>query len=132
MSERITRNLVVKRLGTPDETAGSLNEPVLREENGIRYNEKWIYSHLHDDPAGAAQRIVYWHRYDFTGTLIRASTEDVWQPDTTATRWAEQGDDRLAVVANEQPTLPGNPHYHPVSRVRDSLDLGGHIEGESE
>jgi hypothetical protein len=129
MSARITRNLIVERFGTPDETDGSLNDPVERAEYGIRYNEKWTYRHLPDDPAGAAQRIIYWHRYDFTGTLMKLPEDAEWRPDPGAERWA-QGGDRLALVDDRHAAGSGNPHYRPASEVRDARDLGGYIEGE--
>jgi hypothetical protein len=132
MSDRITRNLVVARLGTPDKTEGSLNDPVEREEHGIHFNEKWIYSHLHDDPAGAAQRTIYWHRYDFTGTLVRKAGDTEWSADTTLAECSDRGIDRLALVDSRHEALSGNPHYHPASEVRDALDLGGYIEGKKD
>ncbi|MGH7918020.1 MAG: hypothetical protein ACREQE_11165, partial [Candidatus Binataceae bacterium] len=70
MTEPLRRNAVVVLLGTPDRTEGSLNSPIELEEHGIGYNEKWIYQHLRDDPAGVPMRLVYWHRYDFKGTLV--------------------------------------------------------------
>lgn len=132
MSDRITRNLVVARLGTPDQTEGSLNNPVEREEHGLHFNEKWIYSHLHDDPAGATQRTIYWHRYDFTGTLVRKAGDTEWSADTTLAEWSQRGADRLATVDSHHEALAGNPHYHPASEVRDALDLGGYIEGKKD
>jgi hypothetical protein len=132
MSDRITRNLVVARLGTPDKTEGSLNDSVEREEHGIHFNEKWIYSHLHDDPAGAAQRTIYWHRYDFTGTLVRKAGDTEWSADTTLAECSDRGIDRLALVDSRHEALSGNPHYHPASEVRDALDLGGYIEGKKD
>ncbi len=129
MSERITRNIVVARLGTPDKTEGSVNDPVEREEHGIHFNEKWIYSHLHDDPAGAAERLIYWHRYDFTGTLMRKPGQADWVADTTLPQWASGADDRLAMVEDQHTALGGNENYRAASEVRDALDLGGYIEG---
>ena len=132
MSDRVTRNLVVARLGTPDQTEGSLNDPVEREEHGLHFNEKWIYSHLHDDPAGAAQRTIYWHRYDFIGTMVRKAGVAEWGADPTPVEWSQRGVDRLALVASRHTALAGNPHYHPASEVRDALDLGGYIEGKKD
>jgi hypothetical protein len=132
MSDRVTRNLVVARLGTPDRTEGSLNDPVEREEHGLHYNEKWIYSHLHDDPAGAAQRTIYWHRYDFIGTLTLKAGDAEWTADPAPVEWSARGGDRLATVASRHAALSGNPHYHPASEVRDALDLGGYIEGKKD
>jgi hypothetical protein len=53
-----------ERWGEPDAWTGSVNDPRTREENGIRFNEKWIYF-LH----GGDQRWVYWHRYACRGVL---------------------------------------------------------------
>ena len=130
MSDRITRNAVVERLGTPDQTEGSLNDPVEREEHGIRFNEKWIYHQLHDDPAGATERMIYWHRYDFIGTLVRKMADAEWIIDTTLAEWSRREHPRLAAVADRHAALTGNPNYHPASEVRDALDLGGYIEGQ--
>ena len=69
----IHRNAVVKYFGTPDATEGSVNEPRERVEHGMHFNEKWIYRHPLRDPVGAAERIIYWHRYDFLGSMIRTS-----------------------------------------------------------
>lgn len=51
-----------ERFGIPDDREGSVNDPRTREENGIRFNEKWVYF-LPD----GSRRILYWHRYDFRG-----------------------------------------------------------------
>ena len=46
----VTRNLIVQRLGTPDVTVGSVNEPREREEHGLRFNEKWVYRRGRGEP----------------------------------------------------------------------------------
>jgi hypothetical protein len=130
MSEQITRNILVAWLGTPDKTEGSLNNPVETQENGIHYNEKWIYSHPHDDPSGAAQRLAYWHRYDFTGTLIRKAPDGEWIADAALAEWSQSGGHKLATVDDHHAAFSDNQHYRPVSEVRDALDLGGYIEGQ--
>jgi hypothetical protein len=130
MSERITRNAIVLRLGTPDKTEGNLNSPVDREEHGIHFNEKWIYDHLRNDPSGTPLRVIYWHRYDFTGTLVRKGAEGEWLTDTTLSEAAKSADDRLALVASNHESLPGNSNYRAASEVRNAQDLGGYIEGE--
>ena len=132
MSERLTRNAIVARLGTPDKTEGNLNSPVELEEYGIRFNEKWIYDHLRDDPSGAPLRLIYWHRYDFTGTLVRKSAEAEWLVDTTLNAAVKGSDDRLALVESRHESNTGNHNYRAASEVRDAQDLGGHIEGEKE
>lgn len=59
------RNQIVKRFGTPDETVGSLNDPRLQSESGLRFNEKWIYRNPCGEASRPRERIVYWQRYDF-------------------------------------------------------------------
>ena len=58
--------------GEPDEWEGSVNNPVTREEHGIRFNEKWIY-HLPD----GSLRLIYWHRYGCRGVLIQGADGQV-------------------------------------------------------
>lgn len=77
----ILRNSVVKYFGTPAQTEGNLNEPRQREELGWRFNEKWTYSSPRRDPAGAAERVIYWLRYDYVGSAIRKSKDADWQKD---------------------------------------------------
>jgi len=132
MSVRIARNAIVARLGTPDKTEGDLNSPVVREEQGVHFNEKWIYEHLRNDPSGAPMRIIYWHRYDFTGTLVRQTAEAEWTADTTLIEASKSADDRLALVATNHESLPANRDYRAASEVRDAQDLGGYIEGEKD
>lgn len=79
----ILRNTVVKFFRTPDAAEGSVNEPREREEHGFRFNEKWVYHHPLRDPAGAAERIIYWRRYDYVGSVIRKSHDGDWQTDDT-------------------------------------------------
>jgi len=71
MPGTIHRNRVVKHFGTPDLAEGSVNEPREREEHGHRFNEKWVYKHPLRDPAGAAERVIYWRRYDYVASMIR-------------------------------------------------------------
>ena len=130
MTEPITRNAVVVLLGTPDKTEGSLNNPVELTEHGISYNEKWIYNHLDDDPSGFRMRIVYWDRYDFTGTLVRPGRETEWRTDRTLVDASMRVNDRLALVKDAHTAYPDNRDYRPASHVRDDRDLGGYIEGE--
>ena len=132
MSARVTRNVLVATLGTPDETQGSLNDPVEREEQGLHFNEKWTYTYLRDDPSGAPMRVIYWHRYDFMGTLVRESADAPWRPDATLLELASRGNSRLEAVVDHHQPLPGNRNYHPASEVRDARDLGSHIEGKED
>jgi len=77
----IFRNLVVKYFGTPDRTEGTVNEPREREEHGMRFNEKWTYAHPRRDPADAVERVVYWRRYDYVGSMIRTTPDGEWRKD---------------------------------------------------
>ncbi|GBD25221.1 hypothetical protein HRbin30_00536 [bacterium HR30] len=81
MASSIRRNDVVKLFGTPDRTEGSVNEPREREENGFRFNERWLYKRPRNDPARAYERVIYWHRYDFVGSCIRRSPDGPWEVD---------------------------------------------------
>jgi hypothetical protein len=122
---------VVSLLGTPQRIEGSLNDPVEREELGIRYNEKWIYEDLAHDPAGVSNRIIYWHRYDFIATMVRANESGEWRPDTALIEAAKAAEPRLAAVDSHHTALPGNDRYRPVSKPQDWRDLGGYMQDEA-
>ena len=129
MSEGPSRNAIVAILGTPDRTEGSLDEPRTREENGVRFNERWLYTHLRDDPSGAPMRVVYWCRYDFRGTFVRNSEDTAWRPDQALIEAAQQHDSRLPALdqsANPPVRLPA-PH-RPASDFAGKADLGGMIQ----
>ncbi|MCG8589649.1 MAG: hypothetical protein MJE66_10195 [Proteobacteria bacterium] len=79
---RIDRGRVWKLLGAPTDQVGSVNDPRTQEENGVVYNEKWIYRPDHGE---ASERVVYWNRYDFLGVFRVAA-------DGAATREALPGD----------------------------------------
>lgn len=82
----IKRNHVVQRCGTPQATIGSVNEPREMEENGVSFNEKWIYRSLPSNLGGARERWVYWHRYDFVGSFLVGADGRVTREDPTALR----------------------------------------------
>ncbi len=65
---------VRERWGPPDACEGNVNDPRTHEENGVRYNEKWIYF-----LPGGEQRLVYWHRYDCRGVLRQGADGAVSQ-----------------------------------------------------
>jgi hypothetical protein len=67
--QSIQRDDVVRLFGTPEQTAGSVNEPVLQVEHGFEFNEKWIYDRPRREPARPRARVIYWHRYDFVGCV---------------------------------------------------------------
>jgi hypothetical protein len=116
MSEhRPARNAIVAILGTPDRTEGSLDDPREREEDGVRFNEKWIYTHLRDDPAGVAMRTVYWMRYDFRATAVRNGEAEPWRPDSALVEAAAKRNDRLPPL---DPSL--NPPVAPSTQEKKS------------
>jgi hypothetical protein len=127
----VTRNSVVSLLGTPHAVEGSLNDPVEREEFGIHYNEKWTYEGLGDDPAGIPNRVIYWHRYDFVATMVRASDKEEWRPDTKLIEAADAVNARLATVHDHHPAYPNHGRYRPVSQPQDWRDLGGYVQDEA-
>jgi hypothetical protein len=131
MTGPITRNSVVCLLGTPHSVEGSLNDPVELEELGIHYNEKWTYKDLRDDPAGAAQRAIYWHRYDFVATMVRGSDNEDWRPDTTLIEAAAAVNARRLTVDDHHPAYPVNGRYRAVSKPQDWHDLGGYLQDEA-
>jgi len=65
----IRRDDVVGLFGTPDQTAGSVNEPRLQVEHGIEFNEKWVYDRPRHEPTRPRARMIYWQRYDFVGSV---------------------------------------------------------------
>ena len=133
MSDHLTRNAVVAFLGTPDRTEGTLNDPVEREESGIKFNEKWIYEHLTSDPAGVPMRTVYWHRYDFMGTMVRSNTDEEWRHDTTLAEALKYADRRLPPLdANRQQPYESNSNYRSVSKPNSADDLGGYVQREED
>lgn len=78
----ITRNLVVQRWGTPRATLGSVNEPREMEENGVSFNEKWVYRNARAGALPSRERLIYWQRYDFVASFLadadgRCVREDV-------------------------------------------------------
>ena len=77
----IQRNAVVKFFGQPQTTEGSVNEPREREEYGFTFNEKWTYKQPPRDPQDAAERVIYWHRYDYVGSAIRKTKDGDWVRD---------------------------------------------------
>lgn len=125
------RNVVVGRLGTPDRTWGSVNNPITREEDGCLFNEKWEYDHLIDDPSGMPQRVIYWHRYDLVATRVRANASDQSRDDSTLAAELAKRDPRLSHLdpAANPPLQPRAP-YRPVSEFKGNIDLGGYREDE--
>jgi hypothetical protein len=91
-TDRVTRNRVVQRWGTPQVTLGSVNEPREREEQGVRFNEKWVYLSP-SDPSRPRQRTIYWHRYDFVASRVTDASGNEHAEDLASL--VAQLDDRL-------------------------------------
>jgi hypothetical protein len=127
MSE-IRRNMIVPRLGTPDLTEGSVNDPRTYDENGVRWNEKWTYLHLVDDPSGLSQRLIYWHRYDFLLTMVRRDASEPWKEDRALAEDLAKANSRLAEhnPANNPPIVAGR--YRANSETNGPADLGGYAQ----
>ena len=60
------RASVWRRLGAPTDQVGSVNDPRLHEEHGVKWNEKWIYR---GEDGVSVERIVLWNRYDLAGVF---------------------------------------------------------------
>jgi hypothetical protein len=69
------RGEVWHRLGEPDDQLGSVNDPRTHQENGLTWNEKWVY--VRD---GVPDRVVLWNRYDFVGSF-RVAEDGSFEPD---------------------------------------------------
>ncbi len=62
----LDRGKVWKLFGAPTDQEGSVNDPRSHEENGVRWNEKWIYR---GEDGESIERLVLWHRYDLVGVF---------------------------------------------------------------
>jgi hypothetical protein len=62
----LDRASVWKRLGAPTDQEGSVNDPRLRVEHGVQWNEKWIYRGA---DGRSIARVVLWNRYDLAGSF---------------------------------------------------------------
>ncbi len=60
------RGEVSARFGAPTEQLGSVNDPRCHLDQGLEWNEKWIYC---SPTGGAVERIVLWNRYDLLGVF---------------------------------------------------------------
>jgi hypothetical protein len=74
----LDRGQVAKLLGAPTDQEGSVNDPRTREEQGLRFNEKWIYR-AHG--ANGVDRIVLWKRYDLVG-VFRVKPDGSVEPES--------------------------------------------------
>ena len=62
----LDRARVWELLGAPTDQEGSVNDPRLRDEYGVRWNEKWIYR---GEDGRTVERVVLWNRYDLVGAF---------------------------------------------------------------
>ena len=62
----LDRGRVWQLLGAPTDQEGSVNDPRIRVEHGVRFNEKWIYR---GEDGGSVERVVFWNRYDLAGAF---------------------------------------------------------------
>lgn len=66
MMQPLSREQAWEKWGPPTEQVGSVNDPRSDVENGLRWNEQWVYR---DGRTRAVVRRVLWHRYDFVAVL---------------------------------------------------------------
>ena len=65
-----SRGDVWRRLGAPDDQIGSVNDPRSQEEQGLVWNEKWVYlERSSGDGEARVARVVLWNHYDFVGSF---------------------------------------------------------------
>jgi hypothetical protein len=62
----LDRGQVWQLLGAPTDQEGSVNDPRMRVEHGVRFNEKWIYR---GEDGESIERVVLWNRYDLAGAF---------------------------------------------------------------
>ena len=62
----LDRGRVWSLLGAPTDQEGSVNDPRMRDEHGVRFNEKWIYR---GEDGASVERVVLWNRYDLAGAF---------------------------------------------------------------
>ena len=89
----IQRDDVVALLGTPDQTVGSVNEPLLQVEHGLEFNEKWVYDQPRREPTRPRARVIYWQRYDFVG-CVRIEQDGRVVPENPSDLLRRRGDER--------------------------------------
>jgi len=100
-AQPIRRNMIVQRWGTPAATVGSVNEPRERSENGVAFNEKWLYRVPGHGAEPVYERIIYWLRYDFVASFVI-------KPDASTVR--EEPHALLAGIRDRLYLPPGATH----------------------
>ena len=61
----IGRGLAWKLFGAPTDQVGSVNDPRMHDDFGVKWNEKWVY--LDEDER--VRQVVLWNRYDLAGAF---------------------------------------------------------------
>ena len=89
----------------------------------MRFNEKWTYHHPRHDPAGAVERIVYWRRYDYIGSMIRKTAGGEWEKDESLPAGAGASGPTRRVRPGGVSSA-GAPRFSHSHRSR-SVDVGG-------
>ena len=77
MSDKPDRGRVWELLGAPTDQVGSVNDPRVHEDHGLRWNEKWIYRPEH---GSGVERVVLWNRYDLVG-IFRVAEDLTLHPE---------------------------------------------------
>ena len=62
----LDRGRAWKLFGAPTDQEGSVNDPRMRDEYGVRWNEKCIYR---GGDGKSVERVVLWNRYDLAGAF---------------------------------------------------------------
>jgi hypothetical protein len=71
------RGRVWKLLGAPTDQVGSVNDPRTQEEQGLKWNEKWVYI---GEDGETPELLVLWNRYDFVG-VFRIAADGSAEPE---------------------------------------------------
>jgi hypothetical protein len=88
---RPQRATLWRLLGEPADQEGSANDPVEREEQGLRWNEKWIYRAEASGRGGRPRRVVLWNRADFVGAFQVGDDGELAAEETPA-EWLDAED----------------------------------------
>jgi hypothetical protein len=72
------RREIWERLGAPTDQVGSVNDPRMHEEHGVRWNEKWIYR---GENGQEVERVVLWNRYELQG-VFRVKPDGTAEPES--------------------------------------------------
>ena len=71
------RGRVWALLGAPTDQVGSVNDPRMQEDQGLGWNEKWVYR---ADRGDEIERVVLWNRYDLVG-VFRVKPDGTLEPE---------------------------------------------------